>query len=370
MGRSGSVLSIAFVIALAGCWEEETVEVEKGPRPVIAMKVGTTDFLGERVFTGRARAAQEAELSFRVAGQLSERRVNVGDIVEQGELVANLDPGPFLADVSRINFDLAAATASYEATNEQFGRIMKLVESGTYSEARGDTARGQRDSAASRVESLKSSLERAELDLSYTELKAPYSGRVVAVFAENFEDVNAREPVVRLLDVSKIEIVIDIPETLIALVPLVEELAVTFDAFPDFELTGFVEEIGSEASLTTRTYPVTIVMDQPEGVVILPGMSGQARASKVKEPDRAIGLVVPTGAIRPLDAGSEQLSVWIVDDASKTVSLRPVEVGRVLSVGMEVTDGLSAGEWIVTAGTFSLTEGQEVSLPAGPTGAN
>ena len=140
-------------------------------------------------------------------------------------------------------------------------------------------------------------------------------------------------------------------------------MTVTFDAFPGLELTGVIEEVGSEASQTTRTYPVTVVMDQPEEGVILPGMSGSARVSKAKAPDLGEGLVVPTSAIRPLDAGSDQMAVWTLDEASKTVSLRPVEVGRILSVGTEVTDGISVGEWIVTTGTFSLKENQEVRLP-------
>ena len=245
---------------------------------------------------------------------------------------------------------------------------MILVKKGTYSEAQGDAARGQRDSAAARVDSVRSALKRAELDLSYTVLEAPYAGRIVTVYAEDFEEVTAKEPIARLLDLSKIEIVVDIPETLITLAPLVEELTVNFDAFPGLELIGVIKEVGSEASQTTRTYPVTVVMDQPEDAVILPGMSGWARVSKAKRPDLTEGLVVPTSALRPLDAGSDQMAVWIVDEASKTVSLRPVEVGRLLAVGTEVTDGLSLGEWIVTAGTFSLTENQQVRLLADASG--
>ncbi len=366
--KRAALLIIALSIALTGCWEEDVVEEEQGPRRVVAVQVGVTDFLGEREFAGRARAAREAALSFRVAGQLSERSVHVGDYVRKGDTIAVLDPGPFQADVSRLGADLAAAKASFQASDEQYGRIMKLVESGTYSEARGDTARGSRDSSAARVDSVRSALKRAELDLSYTVLNAPYDGRVVAVYAEDFEEVRAKEQIARVLDVSKVEITIDVPETLIAFAPLVDEMTVTFDAFPDVELVGVIKEIGSEASLTTRTYPVTLIMDQPDGVVVLPGMSGRARTSKVSDADQASAIVVPASAVRPMDAGSEKLAVWVVDENTNTVSLKPVEVGRILSFGMEITNGISPGEWIVTAGTFSLQPDQEVVLPSSGSG--
>jgi RND family efflux transporter MFP subunit len=362
MSHFTRALIFTSILALAGCFEEEEAAVEPGPRIVSAVQVATVDLVGKRVFSGRARASREVSLSFRVPGSLIERQVNVGDVVGSGSVVAVLDPGPYQADVTRLKADLTAAKVDFEVKDEQYGRVMKLVQSGTYSEARGDQSRGLRDSASSRVDSLQSALSRAELDLSYTVLKAPYAGRVVAVYVEDFEAVSPTEPILKLLDMSKIEIVVDIPETLIALVPLVEELTVTFDAFPGLELTGVIEEIGSEASQTTRTYPVTVVMDQPKEAVILPGMSGSARVSKAKQPDLSEGLVVPTSAIRPLDAGSDQMAVWTFDEASKTVSLRPVEVGRVLSVGTEVTHGLTVGEWLVTAGTFSLKENQEVRL--------
>ncbi len=207
-------LILATVVALTGCEEEPEVEVVSAPRSVSAIQVATVDLVGQRGFTGRARASREVSLSFRVPGSLIERRVNVGDVVDAGSTVAVLDSGPFQADVSRLKADLAAAQAEFGATDEQFGRIMQLVESGTYAEARGDRARGERDSASSRVDSLQSALARAELDLSYTVLKAPYAGRVVAVYAEDFEEVSPAMPILRLLDLSKIEIVVDIPETI------------------------------------------------------------------------------------------------------------------------------------------------------------
>ncbi len=362
MTRIALLTGIVTVSSLAGCWEEEVVNVAPEPRPVLAMQVGETDFLGQRSFPGRARASREVSLAFRVPGTISQRKVSIGDEVEEGDVIAVLNPEPFQADVARLEADLEAARADFFAKDEQFNRVSKLVESGTYSAARGDVSRAERDTAAARVSSVSSALERAWIDLSYTVLKAPYAGRVVAAYAEDFEEIAAQKPIIRLLDASYVEMIIDIPETQIALVPLVEELMVSFDAFPDVELVAVVSEIGSEASQTTRTYPVTIVMQQADQSTILPGMSGSARASKVTEPNRASGVIVPASSLRPLQPGGDQMSVWVINEYSGEVTLRPVQVGQLLSTGTEVTSGLSDGDWIVTAGTHSLKENQVVKI--------
>lgn len=368
MARNALPVLALAMLSLAGCWEEDSDEAQVAPRPVLAVQVGTTDYIGQRNFPGRARAAREVSLAFRVAGTMSQRDVNVGDFVEEGDVVAVLDPQPFQADVAQLEADLEAAQADFIARRDQYGRVQKLVENGTYSEARGDASRAERDTAAARVSSVSSALERAELDLSYTLLRAPYPGRVVAVYAEDFEEVAAQKPILRLLDSSSVEMVIDIPETMISLVSMVEELSVRFDAFPDIELSGTISEVGSEASQTTRTYPVTVVMKQAVNATILPGMSGRARASKLKEASLSSGVVVPETALRPLEAGGDQMAVWVIDETSNTVALTPVEVGQVLSVGIEVTDGLSDGDWVVTAGTHSLNADQEVRILASEPG--
>jgi len=297
------------------------------------------------------------------------REVDVGDVVSEGEVVARLDTSTFSADVGRLEADLAAAEADADAQEQQFGRVMKLVESGTYSEAQGDRQRGVRDSAAAVVLSVRSALERIRIDLSDTVLKAPYSGQIVNVYAEDFEEVAAQQSIARLLDTSRIEMVIDIPETMISLVPLVETTTVVFDAFPDAELVATIKEIGAEASQTTRTYPVTLIMDQPESVLILPGMSGTAWARDIRSGLPGTGIVIPASAVRASGTGGEGFTVWVVDEGSGAVSLHPIEAGRVLSSGIEVKDGLSEGDWVVTAGVNSLVEGQKVRLPSEPTGA-
>ncbi len=354
------------MLVISGCDDDSddtAQKTETAPRLVRAIKIGATDQLERRSFTGRARAGRETALAFRVSGRLVKREVDVGDVVSEGDVIARLDTSTYSADVARMEADLAAAEADANAKEQQYERVMKLVESGTYSQAKGDDARGVRDSAAAIVVSVRSALQRTRLDLSYTVLEAPYAGQIVNVYAEDFEEVRAQQSIARLLDTTMIEMVVDIPETLISLVPQVETTTVVFDAFPDVEIVATIKEIGAEASQTTRTYPVTMIMEQPESVLILPGMAGTAQAREVRSGIPDGGIVVPPGAVRPSGSGEDAFAVWVVDPASGTVALRTVMTGRVLSSGIQIEDGLSEGEWVVTAGVNSLVEGQKVRLP-------
>jgi RND family efflux transporter MFP subunit len=362
-----NVAVIGLLSLLAACSEKNETQTPSRPRPVAAMQVGTATALGQRQFPGLAKAEQEAILSFRVPGQIFTLPVKVGQKVAPGDVVATLDDSTYRAEVTRLEADLDAALADLKLKSDQYDRILPLVESGTYPKARGDDALSEREGAAARVESVRSALERARIDLRLTTLPAPFAGRVVAVYPQVFEEIRVQQQIARVLDLHRIEAVIDVPETLITLVPLVASVEGRFDAFPDTVLNGTVVEIGTEASQVTRTFPVTLAFDQPDdaNTVILPGMAGSFRVGKVDEAEAEKLIVVPPAALRPLEPGKQPLAAWVVDPASGKVTLRPVKAGRVVQGGVAVTEGLKPGDWVVTAGANSLAEGEVVKIPDG-----
>ena len=123
-----------------------------------------------------------------------------------------------------------------------------------------------------------------------------------------------------------------------------------------------IKKIGKEASQATRTYPVTLVMAQPEGTEILPGMAGTARVSvRLPEDAEAVGMQLPATAVF---AGKdpEKSYVWVIDEQSGQVARRAVTAGALVPTGIEIRQGLETGEWIAVAGVHSLHEGQRVRL--------
>jgi len=211
------------------------------------------------------------------------------------------------------------------------------------------------------IKALEAAVANAKNQLDYAVLKAPFDGKVAARYVDNFQTVQAKQTIVRLLDVSKIEVTIQVPESLIALVPRVKKARCLFDALPGKEFVGQITKIGSEASQTTRTYPVTVAVDQPEEAQILPGMAATvSRHPEDKEEAAAPDLIVPPSAVFTAEAGQGSY-VWVVG-ADKKVARKAVKTGKLTPVGLVVTEGLKPGDLVVTAGVNSLREGQEVKL--------
>ncbi len=400
-----------MALAVSGCTEQVA---EQAIRPVRAIKVGDMEALQGQWYPGRAEAAGEVELSFRVSGPLVTLPIKVGDTLQKGDLVAAIDPTDFQTalDLAKGNLEraksellamqrgarpeeveqliaaLAEAKAIAVAAQAEFERNTELLPSKAISKSQYDLSLAQRDRTVAQVKIAEANLEigrvgarpedlqakqgeiqalqatvtDAENRLRYTSLMAPFDCNVAARYVENFQTIQANQPIGRLLDSSKIKITVQLPESVISLVPLVQDVTCQFDALPGQEFLGQITEVGTEASQTTRTYPVTVQIDQPQDATIHPGMAGRTRGNpRESDVERPVILVVPVDAVFAFGA-EKQSHVWIVDESSQTVTRRPVTTGELTTGGIRVTEGLTAGQRVVTAGVQTLEEGRKVRL--------
>lgn len=340
--------SVAFLLCifLVGCGQEE--KVESDVRPVKAAMVGTEQGFSGHAFPGRAKAAKEADLAFGVSGTLNQRPVKVGEKVKNGQLIASLDPRDFEAQLS-------LDAANKERDEKNFARGSQLVENGHISRVEYDRLKAQYA-----VSSAK--LELSQKALSDSVLRAPFDGQIADLYVENFQTVTSQQRIARLLDISQIEMVIQIPENVISLIPYAKDIVIQFDAFPNRQFPAQIKEVSNEASPTTRTYPVTLVMQQQADVEILPGMAGSAMGQAVL-PNQlsASQLTVPASAIFS-EKESNKSYVWVIDLKTYQAHRRNVVIGKPTLMGILVKSGLRRGEWVVTAGVYSLREGQQVTI--------
>lgn len=336
------VLLGLILLTSIGCSKKEAPK--ELVRPVRTTRITETTVLAGRVFPGRAEAVLAVDIAFEVPGQLIERPIQVGDVVEMGQMLAKLEPSDFINDVE------AAAARKTQAT-AYFQRIEKAAKSGAVSQQDLTDAQAQLDVA-------EADLKIKQNALADSQIMAPFEGTISAIYVENHENIRAKQNIVRLMDISTIELRIDIPEKLIILVDSVKDIIVTFDAFPNNPVPATIKEVGREASSSTRTFPVTLTMNQPETFTILPGMTGQATGQGRASTLEAGVTQVPGEAIFE---EADAKFVWVVDENSMRVSrveIIPKESNR---LGMLV-QGLEVGQLVVTAGVHNLTEGQTIRL--------
>lgn len=297
-----------------------------------------------------------------------ERPINVGDEVPKGQELARIDPRDFEVVLHNAQGQLEQEQAVLMRAEADYERIVQIEKQdpGAVAQISVDRARQLVGSSQARIRSLQATVADAQNFLSYTYLEAPFDGIITATYVDNHQYVRMRQPVARLIDHSQIEMIVNIPENLIHHADYLKAAGkvfiVRFDPFPDRKFEAEIKEIGKEPSRTTRTYPVTLIMDQPEDIKILPGMAGKAtRVVAVPDMKDQSGIVIPETAVFSPE-NSDTTYVWVIDDQAKTVNKRQVKVGELLDTGIAITDGLTPGEWIATAGVHYLQEGQQVRI--------
>ncbi len=362
LNRVGLVLSVSALVAVGACKEEETVAADHA-RPVLSMVVADVEAVRLATYPGRAEAVRELNIAFEVSGKVLARPVDVGTQVKAGDILATIDPDPYAARVRALEGQRDALRANLTNAKIELERREQLVLNEHVAQARVDDQVALVKATEANIEATEGQLDEARLNLGHTRLVAPFDGAISATYIEQFQNVIAGQPIVRILDTSRIEMEVAVPENFINLEPFVEGIEVEFSSLPGKKIPARVARVGNEASTTTRTYPVTIVMEQPEGALIQPGMAGRATA-QIHLPDgwSDVGIHVPSSAVfSPNTETPDDTYVWVIDPEDLTVTATPVTVNSFNDRGYLVS-GLDAGARIAIAGANTLTEGQQVVL--------
>ncbi len=359
-----------LVFILTACSKKTEEAPREVVRPVKTTTVSAATDISGLTLPGTVRASQRVELAFKeVGGRLIELPIEgrEGQEVEPGELLARIDPKDFETNLRNVEGRLKETVASLNLAKSEFARVKRIQKQdpGAVSGADVDRKREAVNAMEGRIRSLRAEVDAAKDQLSYTYLRAPFGGRIAQRFVDNFQDVKPKQPILALEDVSQVEVLIGVPENVVAVARDTEDekikAAARFPTAPgkDFELR--LKEFATKADAATQTYQVVLQMPQPEGLNIFPGMTAAVTLSIGSSATAKSSILIPAIAVVAKPDGTSY--VWEVDSKEMTVHQRNVKVGAISgSEDIQIEDGLKGGETIVVAGVLKLQEGMKVRL--------
>jgi len=253
---------LAMVFSFGGCGKKEEPVKKEVVRPVKTITIQAAGASASRSYPAQVRASRRVDLAFKVAGPLVELPVEEGQDVKRGQLIAKILPRDF-----KIRLDQAKAKALQ--AEQQYQRYRDLYAKNQVSKADFDRYKSQRDVAVAQEADAKNALKD-------TSLKAPFAGIIAKRYVENFEEVQAKQPIVFLQDIRQVEMLINVPESEMSTVrgEIKAKAYAQFPTAPDKRWDLGLKEFSTQADPKTQTYQVVTVMPQPEEINVLPGMTG------------------------------------------------------------------------------------------------
>jgi RND family efflux transporter MFP subunit len=284
-----------------------------------------------------------------VAGKVTERLVDAGQIVSPGQPLMRLDRTDYEHAVAAQRGNVAAAKARLMQAAADEARYESLVGSGAVSKSGYDQAKAAADSARALFEAADAQLKVAENEGRYSTLVADAGGVIMETLAEPGQFVAAGQVVMRLAEAGPREAEVYLPETLR---PALGSIAEASLYGANERYAARLRQLSDTADPVTRTFEARYVLDgaaaaAPLGATVTVRLAGEASEQEVQTPLSAV-----------LDDG-EKTGVWVLDRAASTVRFQPVKLLRVTGE-TAVMSGLAAGEPVVSLGAHLLQEGARV----------
>ncbi|WBE24295.1 efflux RND transporter periplasmic adaptor subunit [Denitrificimonas caeni] len=342
MKRIGWLLSAMVLAALSGCSDGDAVtEPVEVSRPVPMMVVGSSDKTSSLRFPGRVRAAQRADLAFNVPGRIVQLPAEEGQLIEKGQLVAQLDDANY-------KIQMRSALAQYNKARTDYQRVDQLWQRSQV------IAKAEVDKQRTAMDVAQADYALAKKDFDDTRLLAPFTGVVTKRYVENFSNVQDKEAIVSLQDLNNLEIVINVPERIVRNTPKQVAGYAVFADQPELLLPVTLKSFSSDSDQQTQSYEVVLTLKPGYEITVLPGMSVDVIPQQELQ---AVG----NGPVRvPLQAvfsnADGVTGVWVFDPDSSRVAFQTVKLGDVLNTDVVVESGLAGGETIVTAGVSQLRD--------------
>ena len=304
--------------------------------PVGIIRIDTTDDIVSNTYPGCLEEGQSVDLAFKYGGLLEQVYVKEGSLVSKGQQLARVS-SPTMENTLR------SAQATLEQAQDAYERLKKVHDNGSLPEIKWKEMEAN-------LEKAQAAYDLANAMMTDNILTAPISGTIVAINAEIGENVPPLKPVIGLINTEKLTVKISVPEDEIAKVQVGDPAEIVIPALGNKNYHGWVAEKSMTASLLTHSYPVKVLVEQPDKELV-PGMIGKV----MLKADISTGIIIPANAILINHDGK---FVWVEENGRAT--RRFIQIAGYSGTGVVVSEGLQSGDNIIVEGYQKVSEGMKV----------
>ena len=337
-------------VVISGCGSEKPPEDTS--LKVRTITIGEESGTTSAGYSGTIHNRTETNLAFQIGGRVLNKFVNVGDVVEAGQVIAQINGSDTAAQMQNAEGAVKAAQSAFELAETNAKRYRELYAQQAISKLQLDQAENQLNATAAQLQQAQASLNLSSNQNSYTNLTAPDTGIITALNLESGQVVAAGQSIGTLAAGHDPEAVIALPEQELSKIHVGSPATITFWALPNVTVQGVVREISPVPDPVARTYTVKITLQNAPSEVQL-GMTINANLTTTDTSN----ITIPLTALVKDSNGNN--AVYIIRD--KKAHLVSIKTGDFGQNSVIVTSGLAKGDIVITAGTQQLQEGTAVS---------
>lgn len=331
-----------FILTFSACKSEKNQKMT-----MKTVKVSTAVAYGENktvAFPGKVKATSDINLAFRISGPIAKINVKEGEYVRKGQVLAEMDSRDY-------EIQLSATEAEYNQIKGEAERVIKLYEQESVSE-------NDYDKAVSGLQQITAKYNAHKNALADTKLVSPFDGYIQRRYYDKDETISAGMPVFSIISSGTPEVEVNIPANDFIQRENFDSYTCTFDIYPGVDFPLDLISVNQKANLN-QLYTMRLKMRTVENHSLpSPGMSTMVTINFKPENTNLVSI--------PLTSMFEQdgkAAVWVYQPSQHIVQLRYVKASEIPTDGtVIISEGLKAGDVVVSAGVHTLHDGEQVKL--------
>ncbi|MGB5440458.1 MAG: efflux RND transporter periplasmic adaptor subunit [Gammaproteobacteria bacterium] len=327
--------------------------------PLIVVNTAHTDAMITQVpLTGTITSARVAKLSAEVSGQVEAVNVEVGDRVETGAVLIELDREIEQLDVLALQATIRQANAEIADAKRRYQDAKRLQKNKSISENELRLREVEVDVDGAMLQQKQAELQRQQARVARHTLRAPFSGLISERLTEAGEWIEPGRPVLTLVAIDDLRIEFRVPQEFYSGINPQSTLSVTLDALPEREFDGTIDAVVPVSDASSRTFLIHVKVDAGDAR-LMPGMSVHGKLNLTTGRQ---GVVISRDAILRYPDG--RVTVWVINPDSEppTVSEKRVTTGHSFDGLITIREGIRDGDVVVVRGNESLQDGQQVLI--------